>query len=84
MPTAPSPWKAPWTDNSLRPAPHVTPASCTRLGPLRLVLQKLRCTLALRQRVPTPPRNMRTPRSTSTYTMLVESDVQRGMRGILP
>jgi hypothetical protein len=51
---------------------------------LRVVLRKLLQALARRKRVHTPARKPRAPRPASTYTMLVETDVQRGMRGILP
>ena len=51
---------------------------------LRVVSRKLLRALASRQRVHTPARTSRPPQPASVYTMLVESDVQRGMRGILP
>ena len=51
---------------------------------LRVVSRKLLRALASRHRVHTPARTSRPPQPASVYTMLVESDVQRGMRGILP
>ena len=37
-----------------------------------------------RQRVHTPPHTPRVPCPSSTYTMLVASDVLGGLRGVLP
>jgi hypothetical protein len=51
---------------------------------LRVVLRKLLHAMARWKRVHTPARTPRAPRPASTYTMLVESDVHRGMRSILP
>jgi hypothetical protein len=51
---------------------------------LQIVHRQLRQTLARRHRVHTRTRTPHDPRPPSTYTMLVESDVQRGMHGILP
>jgi hypothetical protein len=59
----------------------VTRTLCARL---QIVPRYLRQALARRQRVPTPARTSHTLRLPSTYPMLVESDVQHGMRGILP
>ena len=51
---------------------------------LQVVPRQLPHAPAHRKRVHIPARTPRAPRPASTYTMLVESDVQRGMRGILP
>ena len=61
-------------------------STATRLfrAPLRVVLRKLLHALASRKRVHPPVRTPRDPRPASIYTMLVESDVRRGMRSILP
>jgi len=61
-------------------------STATHLFRVRLwiVPRQLRHALARRNRVPTPARTPRAPGPASAYTMLVESDVQRGVRGILP
>ena len=77
-------WAAPWMAESLITAPSVMTATRSCLVPLLGVLRKLLYALARRKCVHIPARTPRAPRPASTYTMLVESDVQRGMRGILP
>src|SRR5256885_1619266 len=51
---------------------------------LRVVPRQLLQALARRKRVYISAHTPRAPRPASAYTMLVESDVQHGMRGILP
>ena len=63
-----------WIADRVRTATHTLRAR------LQGVPWHLRQALAPRKRIHTP----RAPRPPSTYTMLVESDVQHGMRGILP
>jgi len=67
-----------WMVDSLRTATRALPA------PLLIVSRKLRQAFTMPKRGHIPARVPRAPRSASTYTMLVESDVQHGMRGILP
>jgi hypothetical protein len=59
-------------------------ATCSFGARLRVMPRHLLHAPTRQQRVPTPVRTPRAPRAASAYTMLVESDVQRGMRGILP
>jgi hypothetical protein len=73
MPAAPLLWIA----DSLRTA---TRSFCALLW---VVPRQLLHALASRKRVHTPACTPRAPRPASAYTMLVESDVQRGMRSIL-
>jgi hypothetical protein len=63
-----------WMADRLSTATRAFPA------PLLVVARQLLQGLTSRKRVHTP----RAPRAASTYTMLVESDVQRSLRGILP
>ena len=50
----------------------------------RHMLRRLRHALPRRQRVHTPPPTRCAPRLSRASTMLVESDVLGGMRGVLP
>jgi hypothetical protein len=59
-------------------------ATCSFGARLRVMPRPLLHAPAPQQRVHTPVHPPRAPRPASTYTMLVESDVQRGLRGILP
>jgi hypothetical protein len=65
-------------------ADSLTIATGAFLAPLLLVPRKLLQALTNRKRARSPARKPHAPRPASTYTMLVASDVQRGMRGILP
>jgi hypothetical protein len=67
-----------WMVDSLSTATHSFRAR------LRGVPRQLLHALPIRKRVHTLAHTPRAPRPASTYTMLVESDVQRGMHGILP
>jgi hypothetical protein len=68
-----------WMVERLRTVTHAFPA------PLLLVVARtLRATFAIPQRGHLPARMLRAPRPGSSYTMLVASDVQHGMGGILP
>jgi hypothetical protein len=67
-----------WMADRLSTATRSFPA------PLLVVSRKLLQGLPIRKRLHTPVHAPRAPRAASTYTMLVESDVQHGMRGILP
>ena len=73
-----------WTAEDLHPTSPITMACRAWLTPLLTVTQKLRHALAIRTRRDIPSRRYRTPRLSCPYAMLVESDVQPGMRGILP
>jgi hypothetical protein len=59
-------------------------ATCSFRARLRVIPRHLLHAPARKQRVHPPVHTPRAPRPASTYTMLVESDVQRGLRGILP
>jgi hypothetical protein len=50
----------------------------------RRLCRTLRHAVTRRPRVHTPPHTPRVPCPSSTYTMLVASDVLGGMRGVLP
>ena len=50
----------------------------------RHMFRRLRHALPRRQRGHTPPPTRCAPRPSRAYTMLVESDVLGGMRGVLP
>ena len=67
-----------WMVDRLSTATRAFPA------PLLVVSRKLRQAFAILKRGHIPARVPRAPRPGSSYTMLVESDVQPGMRGILP
>jgi hypothetical protein len=67
-----------WMVDRWRTARRAFPA------PLRVVARKLRQAFAGPKRGHVPARVPRAPRPGSAYTMLVETDVQQGMRGILP
>ena len=67
-----------WMIERLRTATRWFPA------PLLVVACKLRSAFAIPQRGHIPARVPRAPRPGSSYTMLVASDVQHGMGGILP
>jgi hypothetical protein len=65
-------------------AVSVRTATCAFGARLQGVSRHLGYALVRRQLVYISPRTPHTVRRPSTYTMLVESDVQHGMRGILP
>ena len=67
-----------WMVDRLRTAIRAFPA------PLLVVARKLRPAFAIPQRGHIPACVPRAPRRGSSYTMLVASDVQHGMGGILP
>ena len=67
-----------WIADSVRTATRAFRAR------LQVVPRHLRQALASWNRVHTPARTPHALQLPSTYTMLVESDVQHGMRGILP
>jgi hypothetical protein len=67
-----------------RRADRVRVAIRAFLARLRVVTRQLLHGLPLRQRGHTAQRYPGTPRAASLYTMLVASDVQRDLRGILP
>jgi hypothetical protein len=54
------------------------------LMPLLIVSQRLAPAMAVHQGVPRPERRRHTPQTPGAYSMLVESDVRGGVRGILP
>jgi hypothetical protein len=65
-------------------ADRLRTATCSLRARLRVMPRHLLHAPARQKRVHTPVHTPRAPRPASAYTMLVESDVQRGMRGILP
>jgi hypothetical protein len=67
-----------WMANRLRTA------TCSFGARLRVMPRPLLHAPVRQKRVHTPVHSPRAPRPASAYTMLVESDVQHGMRGILP
>lgn len=75
---------APWTAHRLATAQYIKIAHRSLLAPLLVILQKPVYILAIRKRLHFPSRRPQTPRLSCPYAMLVESDVQPGMRGVLP
>lgn len=65
-------------------AERLSTATRTFPVPLLAMSRKLLNALTIPKHGHTPLHAPRAPRPASTYLMLVESDVQHGMRGILP
>jgi len=77
-------WTAPGTADCLRTAQHINTASRSFRASLLGIPQKLLQALATCKRMHVSSDSQRTPPPPCPYAMLVESDVQRGIRGVLP
>jgi len=77
-------WTTPWTPDSLTTVYYVNTVYRSFLTPLLVIRQKMVQVLAIRRRVHLPSRRQWAPQPPCRYGMLVESDVQRGIHGILP